>query len=140
MCDEFVRKQNDKEIRIGSRAFCRVKNPTIDLGSIKMVYAIDPLGSSYDTSINDLAALSGDQTTYQRNGQSLTLDDFLTEVWPSGTDRLYPGPHGGVSSFYSSLVAFQDEYPSLCGRNCLRNNGIPGVWLAQPSFQKYRKS
>lgn len=107
-----------------------------------MVYAIDPLGSSYNTTLNDLAALGGDQTLFQTTtrSQTSTLDDFLDVVWPADSSvKLYSGPQGSISGLYSSLSAFQTEYSTLCGGNCVTANGIPGVWLAQPAFQKYRK-
>jgi hypothetical protein len=115
-----------------------VINPTIDFAAIKMMFVIDPLGSPYNTTYNGLAALGGDQTKYK---DDTTLNDFLDEVWPSdSTVRLYKGPRSVVSEFASSMDSVQLRYPRLCGDSCLLDGGVPAVWLAQTSFQKYRKS
>lgn len=115
----------------------RVLNPTVDLAKIVMMYVIDPLGSPYDSSTNALAFIGGEQSNY--SGGS-TLNNFIDEVWPRGSSvRIFKAPRAAVTGFGSSIDGYQNSrYEWLCGKNCRRDKGIPGVWLAQPAFQKYR--
>jgi len=116
--------------------FLRLQNPTFPIEDIKLLYAIDPLGSPYNTT-NLLAAIGGDQTLYGTNGT--TLDNFLDEVWPeTSATTLVKGPRVAVQGFGSDADVFQEEYSFLCGMSCLAAGGIPSLWLAQPAFQKYR--
>jgi len=114
-----------------------LQNPTFPVENIKLLYAIDPLGSAYNTT-NLLAAIGGDQTRYG-NG---TLDDFLDEVWPATSNTtLVKGARVAVQGYGSDADPFQaNYYPSLCGSSCLEAGGVPSLWLAQPAFQKYRTS
>ena len=104
-----------------------------------MMYVIDPLGSPYDSSTNALAFIGGEQSIYNdRDGT--TLNDFIDEVWPSDSSvEIFKAPRSAIRSFGSSIDGFQrSQYRNLCGNNCLRDGGVPGVWVAQPAFQKYR--
>ena len=116
----------------------RLKNPTFNVSNIKLLFAIDPLGSPYNDPNNFIAAIGGDQTNYG-NG---TLNNFLDEIWPlESKTSLIKAPRAAVGGFGSDADAFQSEnYKATCGSSCLWAGGIPSVWLAQPAFQKYRTS
>lgn len=102
------------------------------------MFMIDPLGASFNTTQSSLAVIGGDTSAYS-NG---TLDDLIDEFWPaSSTVAKLAAPRASVAGYSSSLDAFQRSsyYRSNCGDHCVPSGGIPGVWLAEPSFQKYRK-
>lgn len=106
-----------------------------------MLYVIDPLGSPYNRSSNVLAAIGGSQTNLGDGGQ--TANDYLDQVWPNSSStnvELYKIPRPAVAGYGSSIDAFQQLYTRLCDSgDCLPGGGVPGIWLTQSSFQKYRK-
>ena len=106
-----------------------------------MMYVIDPLGSPFGSTTNALAILGGEQTNYARGG---TLNDFIDDVWPSDSSvQTFKAPRFAVNGFGSSMDGYQrNKYQTLCvdsTQGCLSEGGIPGVWIAQPAFQKYRE-
>ena len=112
-----------------------VKKPTIPLEQIKLVLAIDPLGSPFTNTTGILTAIGGEFTTYNQTG---TLNNWLQENWPDDTAvRLAKVPRAGVPVLFSNQDAFGAQYRFFCGNSCVENGGVPSVWLAEASFQKY---
>jgi len=73
-------------------------------------------------------------------GQNGTMNDYLKVLLSEIVDGAPTGmlPRAAVTENYSSMDSITyPVYQTLCGNNCLKNLGIPSVWLTQPSFQHY---
>ena len=113
-----------------------MKNPTVNLADIVAMFVIDPLGSSWNATTQYIAAMGGEQSAYN---DTATMNDFMDEIWPSETGvKLLKTRRDAVGRFGSTNDVVTGAYSSLCGSNCLADGGVPSIWLAQPSFQKYR--
>eukprot|EP00438_Fugacium_kawagutii_P023858 Skav233772 [mRNA] locus=scaffold780:71015:77172:- [translate_table: standard] len=107
------------------------KNPTVDLHSVKLVFAFDPLGAPGFEG-HDFVAVLGTETTVGL--QALLQEGFQgAPTHPLFVNRLY------AAQSYSDADALTKNFEPLCSSEepatCL--NGIPAVWFAQTAFAKY---
>lgn len=81
-----------------------------------------------------MSVLGGNTATYGPGG---TMNNFVQSVWPA--DSTYSPYFFGKAPppNYGSISSFSDYYDGLCGDNCIENGGIPGIWLATMSVQRY---
>lgn len=114
------------------------KYPTIDLAAIRAMYVIDPLGSPFNADKQALAVIGGERVKYGDDGS--TINDYLDEVLleEEDTSVMIVKTTRAAAGFASAVDAVTgSRYQRLCGDDCLDAGGVPAVWLAQPSFQKY---
>jgi len=111
-----------------------LREPTVDINDIKLIFNIDPLGITPGVSADALvlAVINGETSTSVDNeGTSISLNHIIDEALPPPPVSYQKVPQALISGNYNSAHALKGPktYEPLCnaGNNCRADGGIPNV-------------
>lgn len=110
-----------------------LREPTVDISKVKLIFNIDPLGIPLGVSPEDLvlAVLNGETSTgVDSQGSSVSLNDIIDEALPDPPVTYAKFPRAVVTYTNSAdALTSPNRYKPLCeaGNNCRDDGGIPNV-------------
>ncbi len=110
-----------------------LREPTVDISKVKLIFNIDPLGIPPGVSPEDLvlAVLNGETSTgVDSQGSSVSLNDIIDEALPEPPVSYAKFPRAVVVKTNSAdALKSRTKYEPLCkaGNNCRPDGGIPNV-------------
>ena len=110
-----------------------LREPTVDISKVKLIFNIDPLGIPPGVSPEDLvlAVLNGETSTgVDSQGSSVSLNDIIDEALPELPVSYAKFPRAVVENTNSAdALTSPRTYGPLCeaGNNCRDDGGIPNV-------------
>ncbi len=110
-----------------------LREPTVDISKVKLIFNIDPLGIPPGVSPEDLvlAVLNGETSTgVDSQGSSVSLNDIIEKALPEPPLSYAKFPRAVVGNTNSAdALNGPKTYEPLCqaGNNCRDDGGIPNV-------------
>lgn len=110
-----------------------LREPTVDISKVKLIFNIDPLGIPPGVRPEDLvlAVLNGETSTgVNSQGSSVSLNDIVDEALPEPPVSYAKFPRAVVENTNSAdALTSPKTYGPLCeaGNNCRDDGGIPNV-------------
>ena len=121
------------DVQVGFGSWLR--DPTVDISKVKLIFNIDPLGIPLGVSPDNLvlAVLNGEtSTSVSSEGSHVSLNDIIDQALPDSAVSYAKFPRAAIVQNTNNAEALTEPttlYRYLCeaGNNCRDDGGIPNV-------------